>query len=57
MGFLLDKLQKSQQQNNNNLVILGETKEYEPLSRAAYFNAMKELQDNEESFFAKKKDI
>ena len=43
--------------NNNNLVMLGETEEYEPLSRAAYFNAMKELQDNEESFFSKKKNI
>jgi thymidine kinase len=27
--------------NNNNLVLLGETEEYEPLSRAAYFEAMK----------------
>lgn len=26
---------------NDNLVMLGETEEYEPLSRAAYFNAMK----------------
>jgi thymidine kinase len=28
--------------NNDNLVLLGETEEYEPLSRAAYFAAMKE---------------
>ena len=27
--------------NNNNLVMLGETEEYEPLSRAAYYEAMK----------------
>ena len=27
--------------NNNNLVLLGETEEYEPLSRAAYYEAMK----------------
>lgn len=27
--------------NNDNLVLLGETEEYEPLSRAAYFAAMK----------------
>jgi thymidine kinase len=26
--------------DNENLVLLGETEEYEPLSRAAYFNAM-----------------
>jgi len=26
--------------DNDNLVMLGETEEYEPLSRAAYFNAM-----------------
>ena len=29
--------------NNNNLVMLGETEEYEPLSRAAYYEAMKTL--------------
>lgn len=28
--------------NNNNLVMLGETEEYEPLSRAAYYEAMKQ---------------
>jgi thymidine kinase len=28
--------------NNDNLVLLGETEEYEPLSRAAYFKAMRE---------------
>ena len=27
--------------SNENLVMLGETEEYEPLSRAAFFNAMK----------------
>jgi len=31
---------------SNNLVLLGETEEYEPLSRAAYFNAMRELHKN-----------
>ena len=31
--------------NNDNLVMLGETEEYEPLSRAAYFQAMKKTQD------------
>tara|TARA_Y100000815_G_scaffold149549_1_gene135316 strand:+ start:6789 stop:7493 length:705 start_codon:yes stop_codon:yes gene_type:complete len=30
--------------NNDNLVLLGETEEYEPLSRAAYFKAMREGQ-------------
>ncbi|WP_294823300.1 thymidine kinase [uncultured Flavobacterium sp.] len=29
--------------NNDNLVLLGETEEYEPLSRAAYFEAMRSL--------------
>jgi thymidine kinase len=33
--------------NNDKLVLLGETEEYEPLSRAAYFNAMREAQENE----------
>jgi thymidine kinase len=28
--------------NNNNLVMLGETEEYEPLSRAAYYEAMRQ---------------
>jgi thymidine kinase len=28
--------------DNDKLVLLGETEEYEPLSRAAYFNAMRE---------------
>lgn len=32
--------------SNDNLVLLGETEEYEPLSRAAYFQAMKEQQAN-----------
>ncbi|MBW3520136.1 thymidine kinase [Flavobacterium sp. NKUCC04_CG] len=31
---------------NDNLVLLGETEEYEPLSRAAYFNALKEQKNN-----------
>ena len=30
--------------SNNNLVLLGETEEYEPLSRAAYYEAMKSHQ-------------
>lgn len=30
--------------NNDNLVLLGETEEYEPLSRAAYYKAMREAQ-------------
>ncbi len=30
---------------NDNIVFLGETQEYEPLSRAAYFKAMKEAQN------------
>ncbi|MEG1022093.1 MAG: thymidine kinase, partial [Myroides sp.] len=29
---------------NDNLVMLGETNEYEPLSRAAYYKAMRENQ-------------
>jgi thymidine kinase len=33
--------------NNNNLVLLGETEEYEPLSRAAYFKAMQEQQSSQ----------
>ena len=36
--------------HNNNLLLLGETDEYEPLSRAAYFNAMKESQENETAY-------
>lgn len=32
---------------NDNLVMLGETEEYEPLSRAAYFKAMREHQKTE----------
>ena len=31
--------------DNDKLVMLGETEEYEPLSRAAYFNAMKKNQE------------
>ncbi|KGO92131.1 thymidine kinase [Flavobacterium subsaxonicum] len=31
--------------NNNNLVLLGETEEYEPLSRAAYYQALREQQE------------
>lgn len=31
--------------NNDNLVLLGETEEYEPLSRAAYYEAIKEVQE------------
>jgi thymidine kinase len=38
--------------DGDNLVLLGETEEYEPLSRAAYFYAMKE---NQESTKAAKK--
>ena len=38
--------------DGDNLVLLGETEEYEPLSRAAYFYAMKE---NQESTKATKK--
>jgi thymidine kinase len=34
--------------NNEKLVVLGETEEYEPLSRAAYFNAIRE-QDKQKS--------
>lgn len=33
---------------NNKLVMLGETQEYEPLSRAAYFNAIKNQQQKNE---------
>ena len=40
--------------DNDNLVLLGETEEYEPLSRAAYYNAMRELQENEAGFYARK---
>lgn len=32
--------------NNDNLVLLGETEEYEPLSRAAYYAAMREQASN-----------
>ena len=39
---------------SDNLVLLGETEEYEPLSRAAYFAAMRELQENEAGFYARK---
>jgi len=31
--------------NNNSLVLLGETEEYEPLSRAAYYQALREQQE------------
>ncbi len=31
---------------NNNLVLLGETEEYEPLSRAAFFRAMRNQKEN-----------
>ncbi len=31
---------------NDNLVLLGETEEYEPLSRAAFFKAMKSQKEN-----------
>jgi thymidine kinase len=34
--------------NNDKLVMLGETEEYEPLSRAAYFNAMKRNQEDKD---------
>jgi thymidine kinase len=33
--------------DNDKLVMLGETEEYEPLSRAAYFNAMQKNQEKE----------
>ena len=33
---------------NENLVMLGETEEYEPLSRAAYFYALKEQEASAE---------
>src|SRR6187402_3933583 len=33
--------------DNDKLVMLGETEEYEPLSRAAYYNAMKKNQEND----------
>ena len=44
---------------SDNLVLLGETEEYEPLSRAAYFNAMwtnsaKEIDVEKEAVAAKK---
>jgi thymidine kinase len=32
--------------DGDSLVLLGETEEYEPLSRAAYFYAMRENQEN-----------
>ena len=35
--------------SNDNLVLLGETEEYEPLSRAAYFKAMKEAQESKKN--------
>lgn len=38
--------------NNNNLVLLGETEEYEPLSRAAYYEALRQQQ--EQAAFIKK---
>jgi thymidine kinase len=34
--------------NNDKLVMLGETEEYEPLSRAAYYNAMRRQNDVDE---------
>lgn len=33
--------------DNDRLILLGETDEYEPLSRAAYFNAMKKGEEND----------
>ncbi|TRW22429.1 thymidine kinase [Flavobacterium zepuense] len=39
--------------NNNNLVLLGETEEYEPLSRAAYYEALREQQENKADFIKK----
>src|SRR6187431_1045672 len=35
--------------DNDKLVMLGETEEYEPLSRAAYYNAMRKDEKNSES--------
>jgi thymidine kinase len=32
--------------DNDKLVMLGETEEYEPLSRAAYYHAMREQAEN-----------
>ena len=40
---------------SDSLVFLGETEEYEPLSRAAYFNAMKEQAEKEENNHSKNK--
>jgi len=34
---------------SENIVLLGETQEYEPLSRAAYYKAMKEAQEKKEA--------
>jgi len=39
--------------NNNNLVLLGETEEYEPLSRAAYYQALREQQESKADFIKK----
>lgn len=39
--------------NNNNLVLLGETEEYEPLSRAAYYEALREQQESKAAFIKK----
>jgi len=39
--------------NNNNLVLLGETEEYEPLSRAAYYEALREQQETKADFIKK----
>jgi thymidine kinase len=35
--------------DNDNLVFLGETEEYEPLSRAAYYQAMWKDQENKDT--------
>ncbi|MFP9116561.1 thymidine kinase [Flavobacterium sp. RNTU_13] len=35
---------------NDKLVLLGETEEYEPLSRAAYYQAIREQQESKKSF-------
>jgi len=40
--------------DNDKLVLLGETEEYEPLSRAAYYFAMRQIQESEENALSKK---
>jgi len=42
--------------NNDNLVMLGEVEQYEPLSRAAYYNALRKQQDEKKHANPSKKD-